>query len=105
MKMRSDIGILKSQGCTDNDIQNQLSIEFFIIALIGSVLGSILNVLFNDKLMYVFFKYVGVTEYVAEYNLKIILVPIVAITLFTIVASWVISGKVRKITLKNLIVE
>ena len=105
MKMRSDIGILKSQGCTDSDIRSQLSMEFFIIALIGSVLGVTLNVIFNDELMYVFFKYVGITEYVTEYNLKIILVPIAAITLFTIAASWVISGTVRKISPKNLIIE
>ena len=105
MKMRSDIGVLKSQGCTNGDIKSQLSMEFFIIALIGSILGVIFNVILNDKLMYVFFKYVGVTEYVTEYNLKILLVPVAAITLFTIAASWVISGKVRKISPKNLIIE
>ena len=105
MKMRSDIGVLKSQGCTDNNIKSQLAIEFFLISLIGSVFGIILNVIFNDKIMYVFFKYVGITEYVTEYNLKIILVPVAAITLFTIAASWIISGKVRKISPKNLIVE
>ena len=105
MKMRSDIGVLKSQGCTNGDIKSQLAIEFFIISLIGSILGVVFNVIFNDKLMYVFFKYVGITEYVTEYNLKILLVPVAAITLFTIAASWVISGKVRKITPKNLIVE
>ena len=105
MKMRSDIGILKSQGFTNGDIKSQLSMEFLIIALIGSIIGVIFNVMFNDRLMYVFFKYVGITEYVTEYNLKIILVPIAAITLFTIAASWIISGKVRNISPKNLIIE
>lgn len=105
MKIRSDIGILKSQGCTNGDIKSQLSMEFFIIALIGSILGVVFNVIFNDKFMYVFFKYVGITEYVTEYNLKILLVPVAAITLFTIAASWIISGKVRKISPKNLIIE
>lgn len=104
-KIRTDIGIFKAQGFTNNQIRCQVAVQFLIIALVGSIVGTILNIFFNDKMLCVVFKMAGIVEYVTNYTAMIILIPIITISVFSFIASWLITGKVKKITPKNLISE
>ena len=104
-KEKIDIGILKAQGFTTKQLRGQFTLRFLIVALVGSRLGIILNILCNDYIMSLLFKNAGLSNFVTVYSIKTLMEPVAIICTFTCLFAWLVTIKIKKVTPKNLIQE
>nr|WP_253198379.1 ABC transporter permease [Clostridium gasigenes] len=104
-KEKIDIGILKAQGFTTKQLRGQFTLRFLIVALVGSGLGIILNILCNDYIMSLLFKNAGLSNFITVYSIKTLMEPVGIICTFTCLFAWLVTIKIKKVTPKNLIQE
>lgn len=105
LKEKKEFGIYKSQGFTTNYLRLLFSIRFFLISIAGSFIGFISNYLFNDKIMSMLLKNMGISNFKTTYTLESVLIPCIVITLSYLVFSYLLSYKIKKVSVKELITE
>lgn len=102
---RRDLGILKALGFTPSRLRSQFCIRFLIVAVLGSALGVILNIVLNDTVLNLLLSGVGLSHCVTDYTAKMILIPVsMACVLFAAV-SYIATGKIKYISARELISE
>ena len=102
---RRDIGIYKAIGFTTRKLRLGFGIRFFIIAILGSVLGAILSVLFSAKVLGAVLSLIGLSRVTLEYSFLAVFIPTVAIALSFFLFAYLASSKIRKVEIKELIIE
>ncbi|NLK96407.1 MAG: ABC transporter permease [Clostridiales bacterium] len=105
LKERTEFGIYKAEGFTTNYLRVLFSIRFFIVALLGSGIGFVLNYLLNDKVMNVLLRSLGIFNYETKYNTESVLIPCLLIPISYFIFSYIISYKIKRVSVKELIVE
>ena len=105
LKEKKEFGIYKSQGFTTNYLRLLFSIRFFSISIVGSFIGFISNYLFNDKIMSMLLKNMGISNFKTKYTLESVLIPCIVITISYLVFSYLLSYKIKKVSVKELITE
>lgn len=105
LQERKDIGIYKSLGFTSSKLRLQFAVRFLIVSLIGSAFGSVLSFLFTEKLLTVIFKVVGISSFNTEFTVFSFLIPIAIIAVSFFVFSYLASSKIKKVEIKELVVE
>lgn len=102
---RTDIGIYKAIGFTSNRLRLGFAIRFLIVAVIGSLLGMLLSILFSAKILSLLFSFMGISRVMLEYTAISVLVPIGAICLSCFVFAFFTSRKIKKVAVRELVVE
>jgi len=105
MREQSDMGVYKSVGFTTGSLRRQFTGKYVIIAIIGGLIGIICNLMFSDSILSIMFHEMGITKYVTDYSFQLIAGSLGYITLCTAVFTWLVSGKIKKVSPKNLITE
>lgn len=105
LREKVDLGIYKAVGFTTGSIRLQFSFRFTAVVLIGTILGTILNVLTNDMIMNNLLYSIGITHFHTKYNVWNILIPCLWICTCTFVYAWLSSRKIKKISCRMLIQE
>ncbi len=105
LKEKQNFGIYKAFGFTSGNLRLQFSFRFLTIALLGSILGILANLLWSDRLMSALFKQVGITSYVTETSIPSVAVPSILISLCFFIFSYFIAGRIKRVDTKGLIVE
>jgi len=105
LKEQQDFGIYKAFGFTSANLRLQFSIRFLVVAIVGSVFGIIANVFLSDRMMSSLLRSMGVTNYVTNYSIPTILIPAGLITLCFFLFAYFVSGKIKRVDTKSLIVE
>lgn len=105
LKEKKEFGIYKSIGFTTNHLRLLFSIRFLLVSIVGSLIGFTFNYLFNDKLMSMILKSMGIFKFETDYNIQSVLIPCLLISISYFVFSYLISYKIKKISVKELIVE
>lgn len=100
-----DYGIYQSVGFTTRMLRIQFAIRFGILAFIGGIFGVTINVIFNNSMMGILLKNMGTPNYHTEYTVAFIVVPILIVTLSFYIFSYMISRKIRRIKMRNLVIE
>ncbi len=103
LKERMDFGIYKALGFTDTLLRLQFALRFAMVALAGGVFGILLNLCFNNRMMSVMLKNVGITSFVSTYNIISILLPVVVLTVCFFAFAYLASGKIKRVDIKSLI--
>ncbi|MBU3136256.1 ABC transporter permease [Clostridium gasigenes] len=104
-KEKTDIGILKAQGFTNKQLRGQFTLRFLIVALIGSIIGILINIVSNDYIMSLLYKNAGLSKFATVYSIKTLVQPVGIICTFTCLFAWLVTMKIKKVTPKNLIQE
>lgn len=102
---RRDIGIYKAIGFTTRKLRLGFGVRFFIIAVLGSILGAILSVLFSAKVLGAVLSLIGLSRVTLEYSFLAVFIPTVAIALSFFLFAYLVSSKIRKVEIKELIIE
>ncbi|MDO5520384.1 MAG: FtsX-like permease family protein [bacterium] len=102
---QTDIGIYKAVGFTSRQLRLQFAFRFLFIAVIGSVVGILLNLGLNNILMGVLFKSLGVANYETVYTVASFLLPTVTICICFFLFSYLVAGKIKRVDTKSLITE
>ena len=105
LQERRDIGIFKSLGFTSAKLRLQFAVRFLIVSLIGSAFGSVLSLLFTEKLLTVVFKMVGISSFNSQFTPMAFIIPIAIIAVSFFAFSYLASSKIKKVEIKELVVE
>lgn len=105
LKEQQDYGIYKAFGFTSSNLRLQFAFRFLIVAMFGSILGIIANMLWSNKLMTALLYHVGITNYAADYTISTICIPPILISFCFFIFAYFISGKIKRVDTKDLIVE
>ena len=105
IRERKDIGILKSLGFTAGNLRSQFSIRFVIVAAAGSAFGSILAMLFSRRLLIMILQIVGLTDFTSDYPPIVFFGPALIICTCYLLCSYLISARVKRVEVRELITE
>ncbi|WP_019679104.1 ABC transporter permease [Ruminococcus flavefaciens] len=102
---KNDIGIFKSQGFTTGRLRLQFAVRFFIVSVFGALLGTLLGMLFMNKLITILLRGIGVTNFYTPLTPASILVPAAAISICFFLFAFLVSRRIKKIGIRQLITE
>lgn len=105
LREKVDLGIYKAVGFTTGSLRLQFSLRFTAVVLIGAILGTILNMLSNDKIMSEMLYSIGITHFHTKYTVWNILIPCLWICTCTFVYAWLSSRKIKRVSCRMLIQE
>lgn len=105
VKERIDIGIYKAIGFSSTGLRLQFAFRFLIMAGIGSALGVVLSLLFSEKLLNGILRTMGITNFIANYTTATFLVPIALICICFFVFAYLVSGRIRRVEVRELVTE
>lgn len=105
IKERIDIGIYKSLGFTSRSLRLQFAFRFLIIAGVGSILGTILALLFSSRLLNSLLWAMGITNFVASFTYDTVLIPILLICLSFFLFAYLVSGRIKRVEVRELVME
>lgn len=105
LKEKQDLGIYKAIGFTTRNLRIQFAFRFFFVSLIGSMIGTLANIIWNDALMGGLLRSIGITSYVTEYSLESLMLPIGIVVLCFILFAYLATGKIKKVNTRELTVE
>lgn len=105
LQERTDIGIYKALGFTSKGLRLGFGFRFLITAILGSLLGIIVSLLLSAKVLGLGMSLIGLSKLPTEISFISAAVPAVILTgCFFVFAYWG-SGKVKKVEVRELVVE
>ena len=102
---RNDIGIYKALGFTAVNLRIQFAVRFFVVALAGSLLGSILSMYFSGRLLNTLLRNMGITSFAVQFTPITFFVPIMSICLCFLLFAYLAARKVKKVEARELVME
>ena len=102
---RTDIGIYKAVGFTVGKLRVQFAVRFFIVSLVGGVIGSAAGSIFSVKLLDLIFSLFGVSKVVPEYTAFTFIGAVAFVSLCVLVFSFIVLGKVKRVEVRELVTE
>lgn len=102
---RNDIGIYKALGFTAVNLRIQFAVRFFVVALAGSLLGSILSIYFSGRLLNTLLRNMGITSFAVQFTPITFFVPIMSICLCFLLFAYLAARKVKKVEARELVME
>ncbi len=105
LQERTDIGIYKAIGFTSGKLRMQFAMRFFLVALVGAVFGILLSVLASAKAIGVVMRFVGLTKLVLTFTFESLVVPVAIISVSCMVFAFIAASKIKKVEVRELVVE
>ncbi len=105
VREKTDIGIYKSLGFTTGGLRLQFAVRFLIVAVFGIVFGVFLSLSFSEKLLSLLLRSMGIANFVIDFRFITVFLPIIAVALSYFVFAYMVSGKIKKVEVRNLITE
>lgn len=102
---KQNYGIFKSIGFTQVMLRRQFAIRFVITSVVGSVIGIILTLMFSDFIIGVIFSTFGITNFSSSFNVQSAVIPILFMAVVYYIFSYLVSGKIKKVSPRVLITE
>lgn len=102
---RTDIGIYKAVGFKASKLRIQFAFRFLIVSLIGSAAGGILSYFFSEKVLGILLKSIGITSVKTNVFAMSFEIPILIVCLSFLIFSYIVSGKIRKVKIRELVTE
>lgn len=75
------------------------------MALIGSVLGSVLSLCFTQPVLTMVFRLLGISSFNARFTPVSFLVPVAIIAVSFFAFAYLASGKIKRVEIKELVIE
>ncbi len=105
LREQNDIGIYKAQGFFASSLRLQFAVRFTTVAFIGSLVGIMLSQFLTAPMFSVLLRIIGITNFTSYADFGILVMPTVIICLCVFVFSYMVSYKVKKVEVRQLIVE
>ena len=98
-RQRQDLGIMKAIGYSSKDLMKQLAIKYLPVIIFGTVVATVCAIKFNQAF------WAGAFATIAETSIPVIIITDVLIVLFCYIVTYISAGKVRKISVTELMTE
>lgn len=101
----ADIGIFKSTGFTSRQLRAQFALRFLLVSLTGGLLGVVLSLLVSDALISFVFSFFGVPKVHLTLEPVNLLLPVALVCALALMAAWLVSGQIKRVSGKVLMTE
>ena len=98
-KRRKDLGIMKSLGYSSKDLVKQIAISIMPVTIISVILASFAAIAVNKIFWFIAF---GVPM---KTNIPVLILTDLALIIFTFVMTYIGAGKIKKISVNELMTE
>ena len=105
LRERRDLGILRAQGFTPARLRRQFCARFLTVAVLGSLLGVILNAAVNNAVLDFLLSGVGLSHCETAYTPQLVLVPVFLVCALFAAVSYLATGRIRRISARELVSE
>lgn len=102
---RVDIGIYKAVGFQTSGLRRQFAFRFLAVSVLGAAVGGTLSCLFSGKMLSVLLKGMGITSFSAKIGFSSFAMPAAVICSSFFVFSYLVSGKIKKVKIRELVTE
>lgn len=102
---RTDIGIFKATGFKTSGLRAQFAFRFLIVSVIGSAAGGVLSCLFSGRMLEALLKSMGVTSFNTNLFFSTFAIPIAIVCLSFLIFSYLVSGRIRTVKIRELVTE
>ena len=102
---RRDLGIYKAVGFTSGKLRFQFALRFFLVSIIGSIIGLFCSLGFSQKVLNMMLRSMGVTNIVAPYSAETVLIPVVLLLLGFFVFAYLVSRRIKNVEIRELVIE
>ncbi|MBR1390744.1 MAG: ABC transporter permease [Lachnospiraceae bacterium] len=102
---KTDLGIYQAVGFRIRRLRLQFAVRFLIMALISSVFGSVLSLLFSEKTLTLFLRKIGIASFPVAFSVSTFVLPVSLICICFFVFAYLVSRRIRTVDLKELITE
>ena len=99
MKRRKDLGIMKSLGYSSNDLMTQIAISIIPVTVVSVILASVASIIINKVF---WFQVFGAD---IKTSIPVLILTDLALIAFTFVMTYIGAGKIRKISVNELMTE
>jgi len=104
-KEKMELGIMRAQGFTTNQLRFMFTLRFTIIIFLSGCTSLLFNRIISDKLLSIVLTRAGVFHFESHLNFENTLLPILIITSFIFVFSYLNTRKIKHVNIINLINE
>lgn len=101
----ADIGIFKSTGFTSRQLRIQFALRFLLVSLTGGLFGVLLSMLASDALISFIFSFFGVPKVHMDLSATNLLLPVALVCALALIAAWLVSGRIKRVSGKVLMTE
>ncbi len=102
---RTDIGIYKAVGFTSKKLRMQFAVRFLMVAVLGSAIGSVLSVTLSGRLLSSLLYSIGIIQLEVSFTVFTFVAPIALICVCFFVFAYLVSRKIKKVSIRELVVE
>lgn len=99
MKRRKDLGIMKSLGYSSKDLMTQIAISIIPVTVVSVILASAVSIIINKVF---WFQVFGAD---IKTSIPVLILTDLALIAFTFVMTYIGAGKIRKISVNELMTE
>ncbi|MBQ3546366.1 MAG: FtsX-like permease family protein [Lachnospiraceae bacterium] len=105
VREKTDIGIYKAIGFSSLTLRLHFALRFLIVSVMGSIIGYVTCVLCSENLLNSLLRGMGVTNIIVEYTKITVLIPVAIICICFFLFSFIVSGKVKRVQVRELVTE
>lgn len=102
---RIDIGIYKATGFQTSGLRWQFAFRFLIVSVLGAAAGGIVSCFFSGKLLSVLLRSIGIVSFQTNISFSTVAIPIAVICLSFFLFSYLVSGKIKTVKIRELVTE
>lgn len=102
---QKDIAIYKSLGFTDRSLRLAFSLRFGLTSAVGAAIGILFSCLFTDSIVDIVMKMCGISDFVSNPEMLIVLFPAIVVIVFFIGFAYLSSVRIRKVDFTDLAVQ
>lgn len=105
LRERTDIGIYKALGFTSRHLRLQFAARFLIVAVLGSIVGGVLAAMFSGNVLSLMLRMIGISSFSETFYVHTFAVPVAMICGCFYLFAFMEAGRVKKVEVRELIVE
>lgn len=98
-RQRKDLGIMKSMGYSSKDLMKQLAVSMLPSTIVSTAAGAVLGVLIN----HIF--WLSIMGFIVRASILLVIVTAVLTVLFSYAVTYFAAGRVKKVSVTELITE
>lgn len=102
---KRDMGIYKVIGITSKKLRISFALRFFILSIIGGLIGVICSIFFADRIILELVRNFGIGEFISRISFTNVMIPVVIITMVFTLSAYILSRKIEKVSSIDLIKE
>ena len=102
---KKDYGILKACGFDSGKLRSQFALRFMFASFVGSLLGIIIAIISGERIMELIFSMFGILHLEFSFGAPALIIPVCVMALMFYVFAYLVSGKIKKVNTRVLVVE